>query len=168
MPCSLLRQAIVGVGLAVLAPATPRLWGGQASQQQAGPSLPIDKWNRMPPDVRERELAKLPPATARLIRQRLRKYNQMPPDEQQALRERYQVFSSLPPALRQVVRGRLREFNQLPPARRRVVYREVEVLGALQEAQRQARTNSPDFRSRFSPPEQQIIRDLTQYLEPPK
>ena len=124
----------------------------------------IDRWNRMSPEERERELAKLPPARARLIRQRIRRYNQMNPGEQQALRERYQTFSQLPPERQQVVRERLQEFRQLPVARRPIVHAEVEQIRLLTDAQRQARLNSDEFRGRYSPQEQQIIRDLSTYL----
>jgi hypothetical protein len=134
------------------------------AQQQRILDNSIDRWNRMSPEERERELAKLPPARARLIRQRIRRYNQMNPDEQQALRERYQTFSQLPPEKRQIVRERLREFRQLPAARQPLVHREVEQLRLLPEAQRQARMNGDEFRSQFSPQEQQIIRDLSTYF----
>jgi hypothetical protein len=132
-----------------------------AQQPQANP---IDRWNRMPPEERERELARLPPARARLIRQRIWRYNHMRPEEQQALRQRYRTFSQLPPGKQQIVRERLREFRQLPLARQPVVHREVDRLRLLPEAQRQARMNSDEFHGRFSPREQQIIGDLTTYL----
>jgi hypothetical protein len=134
-----------------------------AAQTQP-PANSIDRWNRMSPEERERELAKLPPARARLIRQRIRRYNQMHPEEQQALRERYQVFSQLPPQQQQIVRQRWAEFRKLPVERRPIVHGEVEQIRLLPESQRQAAMNSNDFRGRFSPQEQQIIRDLSTYL----
>jgi hypothetical protein len=124
----------------------------------------IDRWNRMSREERERELAKLPPARARQIRQRIWWYNHMRPEEQQALRERYQTFAQLPPDKQQIVRERLREWSQLPAPRRPVVHREVEQLRLLPEAERPARLNADQFRGQFSPQEQQIIRDLTTYL----
>jgi hypothetical protein len=132
--------------------------------QEAPPANPIDRWNRMPPEERERELAKLPPARARLIRQRIARYNQMRPEEQKALRDRYETFSHLPPDRQQIVRDRLREFHQLPKARQPLVHREVERLRLMPEGRRQARMNGDEFRGQFSPQEQQIIRDLTIYL----
>jgi len=160
MPCSFWRCTLQGVGLAILlavAAAAP-------ARSQPPPANPIDRWNRMSPAERERELAMLPPARARLIRQRIWRYNHMRPEEQQALRQRYQSFSQLPPDKQQTVRERLSELRQLPPARRQIVYREVEQLRLLPQARRQARSNSDQFRSRFSPQEQQIIRDLSTYL----
>jgi hypothetical protein len=88
----------------------------------------------------------------------------MNPQAQQALRQRYQTFSQLPPDIQQVIRKRLREFRQLPSARHPAVHQEVEQLRLLPEPQRQASMNSDDFRTSFSPQEQQIIRDLSAYL----
>ncbi len=139
----------------------------QDPDKQTAPRPPdnaIDRWNQMSPEERERELAKLPPARAKLIRQRIQRYNQMHPEEQQQLRERYQTFSQLPPDKKQLVRTRWSEFRQLPPARRPLLHREIQQLRQMPDAQRQARLNSEDFHSRFSPPEQQIIRDLSTYL----
>lgn len=129
---------------------------------------PIDRWNRMSPEERERELAKLPPERARLIRQRIRRFNQMNEQDKQGLRDRYESFSQLPAEKQQVVRERLREFRQLPVARRPVVHGEVEQLRLLPEGQREARLNSEEFRGRYSPQEQHIIHDLTEYLQPPR
>jgi hypothetical protein len=169
MPCSSRRSRLLRFGFAILLAAT----AAGPARSQPEPDKPsgqqllensIDRWNRMSPEERERELAKLPPARARLIRQRIRRYNQMNPDEQQALRERYQTFSQLPPARQQIIRERLREFRQLPVARRPIVHGEVEQLRLLPETQREGRLSSDEFRGRYSPQEQQIIRDLSTYL----
>lgn len=174
MPCDRGRSRLFRFGLAILqtAPLAVLLAaaGPAWSQQEPdrppaqAPVNPIDRWNRMSPQERERELAKLPPARARLIRQRIWMYNHMRPEEREALRERYQTFIQLPPEKQQIVRERLREFRQLPVVRQPLVHREVAQLRLLPEAQRRARINSPEFRGRFSPQEQQIIRDLTTYL----
>lgn len=171
MPCNFGRAALLRLGLAI---GLAAFAAGPARSQQdrdrsdaperQAQTNPIDRWNRMSPEERERELAKLPPARARQVRQRIRRFNQMQPEEQQALRERYQTFSQLPPEKQQIVRDRLGEFRQLPLARRPVVHREVERLRQLPEAQRQAAMNGDEFRGHFSPREQQIIRDLTTYL----
>jgi hypothetical protein len=163
MPCDLRRATLLRFGLVILL-ATLLAVSAAAQSQSPPQATPIDRWNRMSPEERERELAKLPPARARAIRQRIQRYNQMHPEEQQALRERYQNFSQLPPAKQQIVRERLREFRQLPPGRRQVVHREVVQMRLLSEAQRQARINGAEFRSRFSPQEQQIIRDVSAYI----
>jgi Protein of unknown function (DUF3106) len=163
MPCDFRRATLLKFALAILS-ATLFAAAAAAQSQPQPQATPIDRWNGMSPEERERELAKLPPSRARAIRQRIQRYNQMHPEEQQALRERYQTFSQLPPEKQQIVRARLREFRQLPQGRRQLVHREVVELRLLPEAQRQARINGAEFRGRFSPQEQQIIRDLSTYL----
>jgi hypothetical protein len=169
-----MRSMILTCGLAVVlavaaAAGQPKAASGQSAVSQAPAVNPIDRWNQMSPEERERELAKLPPWRARIIRERIRRYNQLPPAEKQALRERYQRFSQLPPEQQALVRRRLQEFRQLPLARRPVVRREVELLRALPEAERRARLNSEEFRTRFSPQEQEIVRDITEiFPQPPK
>jgi hypothetical protein len=149
--------------MAAVATARPQQAQDRPAAQQPAEN-PIDRWNRMSPEERERELAKLPPARAKEIRQRIRRYNQMHPEEQQALRQRYQTFSQLPAEQQQIVRQRWREFRQLSPPRRIAVRREIDQIRRLPGAERQARLNSEEFRSRFSAPEQQMIRDLSIYL----
>jgi len=124
----------------------------------------IDRWNQMSPEERERELAKLPPERAQQIRERIRRYNQLPPWEKQALRERYQKFAQLPPEKQEIVRRSVRAFRDLPVDRRRLVREEIGRLRALPEGQRNARLSSAEFRSQFSPPERQLIRDITAYF----
>jgi hypothetical protein len=173
MPCDFGRATLLRFGFVTLqVMALAAAVAGPAQSQQepdkaAGQELienSIDRWNRMSPEEREQELAKLPPDRARLIRQRIWQYNHLPPEEQQALRERYRTFSKLPPEQQQIVRDRLREFSQLPPGRQPVLHNEVKQLRLLPEAQRQARFNSEEFRGRFSPQERQIIKDLLAYL----
>jgi hypothetical protein len=170
MPCSSRHPALLPVGFACLlavsaaVPARSQQEPDRAAAQQQPSDNSIDRWNRMSPEERERELAKLPPARARMIRQRIRRYNQMNPDEQQVLRERYQTFSQLPPDKRQIVRQRMHEFQQLPGPRQQIVHTEVEQFRLLSEPQRQARMSSEEFRGQFSAREQQIIRDLSTYL----
>lgn len=171
MQCRLLRSAILSFGFAAVLAATGA--GVARAQQPADePSeaerrlnTVLDRWNKMPPEERDRELAKLPQERARRIRQLLRRYNQMTPQEQKDLRKRYRTFSELSPEEKETVRQRLREFHALPQERRPVVHGEIDELRKLPEAQRQARMNSEEFRGRYSPQEQQIIKDLTEHLE---
>ncbi len=148
--------------LAVAAAAQPTVASDKPDSQQAR-NL-IDRWNQMSPEERERQLAKLPPERARQIRERIRRYNQLPPREKQALREGYERFAQLPPATQEIVRHSMRDFRQLPLNRRPLVRREITQLRAMPEAQRSARMNGEEFRSQFSPREQQIIRDITEYF----
>jgi hypothetical protein len=162
-----MRRFILSCGWAIALAAAaaagePAMGADQPAAQQA--RTPIDRWNQMSPEERERELAKLPPERAQQIRERIRRYNQLPPQVKQVLRERYQKFAQLPPDKQEVVRQSLRDFRQLSQERRPLVRREIGRLRALPEAERGARMNSEEFRGQFSPQEQQIIRDITDYL----
>jgi hypothetical protein len=166
-----MRRVILSCGWAIILAATPVLVAAAgeptvASDKPAAPQArtPIDRWNQMSPEERERELAKLPPERARQIRERIRRYNQLPPQVKRALREGYQKFAELPPDKQEIVRQRMREFRELPLERRPLVRREIGQLRALPEAQRVSRMNSEEFRGQFSPQEQEIIRDMTEYL----
>jgi hypothetical protein len=165
-----LGLAIAWVGLAAASPdgapsSPPERPAGR--QAQAAPNS-IERWNEMSPEERERELAKLPPDRARIIRQRIRYYNSLPADEKQALSKRYEVFSQLPAEKQEIVRQRLRDYHQLPAERRERVTNWVRRFRSMTEAQRRATLNSEEFRSRFSPTEQDIIRDISTMLEPSK
>src|ERR1700722_4980661 len=118
MPCDSRHSKVLGFGFALLqtilllseVSLPARSQQPRDRPAPAPPANTIDRWNRMSPEERERELAKLPPARARLIRQRIAAYNHMRPEEREALRERYETFSQLPPDRQQIVRERLREF----------------------------------------------------------
>src|ERR1700728_3253791 len=75
---------VIAVGVAAAVSGQPTV----ASNTSAAPQArnPIDRWNQMSPEERERELAKLPPERARKIRERIRRYNQLPPREKQGPR----------------------------------------------------------------------------------
>jgi len=175
MPCDFMRPLALNFGLAValaaayaagLAGAPPQD-ESPTSQQQPGWNA-IDRWNRMSPEERERELAKLPPERAQRIRQRLKWYNQLPPDQKEELRENYRRFAALPPEKQEIVRQRMREFRSLPRERRLAIRQEMQALRKLPEDARRVRIDSELFRSQFSPQEQQILRDITGYLAPQK
>lgn len=135
----------------------------------AGPHrMPLDRWNQMSPEERQRELKKLPPERQKQIQERVDEFNHLPQEEQQRLRERYARFSQLSPERQDIVRRQIRRFNELDAERRRIVGQELTHLRGVPEADRRARINSEDFRTRFSLSEQQLIEDLSQILPTPK
>jgi hypothetical protein len=156
--CGLALALAAGVGAAPQDSVVPP----PSARVQPPAENSVERWNSMPPDVRERELAKLPPWRAARIRERIRRYNQLPPQERQVLNDQRQILSELPPARQALVRQRLREFRQLPQERRIAVRAAIDRIGALPPAQRQNRFANPGFQSRFSPGEQQIIKDMTE------
>ncbi len=122
---------------------------------------PLEKWNRMTPEERQRALQKLPPERRRELQQKLQQFRNLPPAEKQQLRERYQAFSQLPPEQQTHARELFRQFNSLAEDRRPIVRREFEQLRSMPPSERDARMNSEPFRGRFTPSEQLMLQDLS-------
>src|SRR5579872_2696938 len=123
-------------------------------------STPLERWNRMTPEQRQRMLAQMTPERRREFQQKLQQYRSLPPEERQQLRDRYQAFSQLPPEQQNHARELFRQFNSLPEDRRPIVRQEYEQLRSMSESERSARIASEAFRSRFNPAEQQMLQDL--------
>jgi len=143
----------------VLAQQKPAERAGK-ERPKAG-ETPLERWNRMTPEQRQRALAKLPPERRRELLRKLEQFRNLPPGERQQLRERYRAFSQLPPEQQARARELFRQFNSLPEDRRPVVRLEYEELRGMAPAEREDRMNSEAFRSRFTPAEQQMLQDLT-------
>jgi hypothetical protein len=121
---------------------------------------PLERWNRMTPEQRQRMLAQMSPERRRELQEKLQRYRRLPPQERQQLRERYQAFSQLPPDQQNHARELFHQFNSLPEDRRPIVRQEYEQLRSMSESERSARMASEAFRSRFDPAEQQMLQDL--------
>jgi Protein of unknown function (DUF3106) len=118
----------------------------------------------MTPEQRERALEKFPPARQAQIRQRLERLDSLPPQQKNRLIRQYQMLASLPPEKQLLVRRQIQAFNRLPADRKRIVGPEMQKLRRMPESQREARVASEEFKSKFSPAEQQMLSDVSQYL----
>jgi hypothetical protein len=132
----------------------------------AAARLPVDRWNAMTPEQRDRALQKLPPDRQQKIRDQIARFNSLPEKEQQRLRDRYRRLQQLPPEKQEAVRRELRQFNETPPERRRVLAREMRQLRGMSEDEQRTRVKSDEFRTRYTPEEQQMLQDLSDYLRP--
>jgi hypothetical protein len=142
--------------------------GRPGAGRPLGPPInAIDQWNSMSPKQRERALQKLPPERQKRIREQIDRFNSLPPEERERLRARYQRFSALPPETQDNMRREMRKFRDLPPERRSALGREMRRLREMPEADRQARVDSEEFRSRYSPEEREMLQDLSENLPPP-
>lgn len=129
---------------------------------------PLERWNRLTPEQRQRVLAQMRPERRREFQQKLQQYRSLPPEERQQLRDRYQAFSQLPPEQQNHARELFRQFNSLPEDRRPIVRQEYEQLRSMSESERSARITSETFRSRFNPAEQQMLQDLARTFGSPR
>jgi Protein of unknown function (DUF3106) len=119
---------------------------------------------QMTPEQRERALEKFPPQRQMEIRQRLERLDNLPPQQQQRLIRQYQMLASLSPETQRLVRQQIQAFNQLPGDRKQIVAPEMQKLRRMPEDKREARIASENFKSKFSPAEQQMLSTVSQYM----
>lgn len=154
----------MAIALAVLAaPAEaqrpPR--GGGAHNR-----FPLERWNRMSPEQRERTLKELPPERRQKTRERIEHFNKMSESERERLTRRWERFAGLSPEKQELVRRQLREFRNVPDGRRPQLAREFRRLRGLSEAERKTRMESEEFRNMYSGEEREMLRDLADNLSP--
>ena len=59
------------------------------------------------------------------------------------------------------MRRQIQAFNRLPDDRRPIVRAEIQRLSRMPESERQGRIASEEFKSKFSPAEQQMLSDIS-------
>jgi Protein of unknown function (DUF3106) len=127
---------------------------------------PIDEFQTMSPQERQKALDRMPPAQRKKFEERLQKFNELPPEQQRTLKNMYNRLHELPPGRQDAVRKSMNQFSEQPVERRQVMRQELKSIGELPEQDRAARLASPEFRSRFSHKEQDIIRNMSELLPP--
>jgi hypothetical protein len=110
----------------------------------------------------------LPPERQSQIRQNLEKWNQLTPEQRNDIRIRGEIFDRMTPEQKQYVRDNLLpRWQALPPERRLLILGRQRVLNNMPPAQREDRLNDPEFMRGLSPDEQQTLRDLNTFRNPP-
>ena len=105
------------------------------------PAGELDRFTKMSPQEREKELSKLPPQRRAAFEQRLADYQRLTPEQQEKFRVKLELMQSLPKDRQNAVKQEIQRILALPgPQRRKVL-------------------NSEDFNQKFSPDEQTLIRD---------
>jgi hypothetical protein len=105
------------------------------------PAGELDRFTKMAPEQREKELSKLPPQRRAAFEQRLARYEQMTPEQQEKFKLNLEMMQSLPKDRQNAVRQEIQRILALPgPQRRKVL-------------------NGEEFNQKFSPDEQTLIRD---------
>ena len=131
----------------------------------------LRKNQNLPPHEQERALRndpafrQLPPERQERLVERLHNFNNRPPEERQRILNRMETFERLPQGQRQQVRNLYGQMRELPDDRRMAVRQAARQVSGLSPAERERMLNSPQFRRRFSPEEQNLVRGLAQ-LEP--
>jgi hypothetical protein len=135
-----------------------------AAHPAPNPLTAIDRWNAMNPKQRERMLERMDPDRRKQFVEKLNKFNSLPREEQQLRREQYERLSKLPPDQQQFVRRDMNRFEKLPPARQQAVQQEFQKLRKMSESERTAYFDTPDFKDKFYPAEQEMIQNLSKVM----
>jgi len=164
---------LLGLSFAPSAFAQPRRGGGmnrpkppRPEKPQKAEKTPIDEFQTMSPQERQRALDRMPPAQRKKLEERLQKFNELPAEQQRTLKNMYNRLNELPPGRQDAVRKSMNQFSEQPFERRNAMRQELKSIGELPEQDRAARLASPEFRSKFSPKEQDIVRDMSELLPP--
>jgi len=120
----------------------------------------------MTPEEQERVIEKAPPAEQARLRQAIDRFNLMPSAARARIFQVYQELSSLPPAQQALVTRQMNAFNKLPDQRREAMRDELRLLLRMSAAARESRFDGEEFKSKYSPEEQQMLRDLAWNLPP--
>ena len=143
-------------------PAAPK---GQGQGRAGGaPQDPVDRFMKMTPDQREKALSKLPPQRRENIERRLNDLQKLPPAARTRMMNRVEILNSLPVERQQQVRQALRRFQQMPEERHAVIQTEMQNMEPLNDEQRRERMNSEEFRNRYTPAEQQMMRNMLEVV----
>ena len=147
------------------------------SQRLMGPGPHAGDWLRrshdMPPDQQEKMLESdpqfknLPADKQQQLRQRLQMFNSLTPDQQQRILDRMEIREHLTPEQKEQEKDLFGRYMTLPEQRRLAVHGALRELTALSPQERQQRLASPEYRSRFSDQEREILTQALQFGTPP-
>jgi hypothetical protein len=139
----------------------------KGAAKMANPDNPLDRLLKMPPEQRELAIEKLPPQQQANIRKRLENFDSKPQAEKDRELQKLNELWSLPPDKHALVSQQIKAFNALPDDRRVIVKQAYVNLSRMTPDQRAERLAKPQFRSRFTPEELQILTVLPDYYPAP-
>ena len=125
-----------------------------------GAASNLEKLLKLSPEQRNKALSSLPPGRRAQIEKRLNDYQQMPERERVRALDRLRRMQSLPPQKQAQVRASSKRFLELPQPRHGLVQKQLNQLRPLSDSDRRAVMNSEEFRSKYTPAEQQMIEDI--------
>jgi len=138
--------------------------GAGAGHRLNNPLNPGQRFLQMTPEEQERLMERANPQQRQRMQEALARYNSLPPAARERLLRQYQLLKDLPAGQQALISRQFRAFNQLPDDRRWPVGQELVRLHRMEPYRRAASLDSPDFAAHYSPPEQQILRDLSTNL----
>lgn len=145
-------------------PATAANRAGAQNQIHIGPWMEAHR--TLPLAQQQRALESEPgfralkPQEQQQLHNRLTQLNSMPPAEREKLIERAEMMERLAPVQRQQVRAAMAQLGGIPEERRHLVSRQFFQIRDMQQSQREAYVNSPEYRSQFNEQERSAITGL--------
>jgi Protein of unknown function (DUF3106) len=144
--------------------AAPNKAGNANAPKMYMPLNPVQRFLNMTPEEQQRVMEKAPPAQRARLQDALDRWNARPEPQKQMAYRMYQSLSKLPPQQQALVQRQMQAFNNLPEDRIKPVRQELIRLLRMPADQRPSRFSSPEFNQKYSPPEQQILKDLSTTL----
>jgi phage-related protein len=124
----------------------------------------VAQFEKLTPTERQRALEAMPPKQRQKIQARLDQLQKLTPEERKLLQGRLERFNNLSPADQKRVRESAKDLKELPAGRQKAVRQELNRLRRLPATERGSHMNTPEFTSRFSPHEQEILRSSSLVL----
>jgi len=98
-----------------------------AGKPPINPVKELERFQKMPPEQREKEMAKLRPAQRQRMERLLERFENMPPAQREQALRRLEALHELSPERRFAVTEELRNLRSLPPVERRARLRSDEI-----------------------------------------
>jgi len=138
----------------------PKAGGGRI----LNPGNPVLGMMAMPPERREQLLERLPPQQQVRLRQALENFDKLPPAERNRQLGILNMYANLPPGKQAALTKQIQLFNHLSDDRITVMRPELLKLHRMTESERSARIASEEFKSKFTPAEQQMLAEISPYF----
>jgi hypothetical protein len=138
----------------------PKAGGGRI----LNPGNPVLRMMAMPPERREQMLERLPPQQQVRLRQALDHFDKLPPAERSRQLGILNMYANLPPEKQAALTKQIQLFNHLPDDRIATLRPELVKLHRMSESERSDRIASEEFRSKFTPAEQQMLAEVSPYF----
>jgi hypothetical protein len=138
----------------------PKAGGGRI----LNPGNPVLRMMIMPPERREQMLERLPPQQQVRLRQALESFDKLPPAERSRQLGILNMYANLPPERQVTLTRQIQLFNHLPDDRIAALRPELVKLHRMPESERSERIASEEFKSQFTPGEQQMLAEISPYF----
>jgi hypothetical protein len=150
------------------APPKGALQGNGVPKAGAGrilnPGNPVLRMMAMPPERREQMLERLPPQQQVRLRQALENFDKLPPAQRSRQLGILNMYANLPPEKQTALTKQIQLFNHLPDDRIAALRPELVRLHRMSESERSDRIASEEFKSKFTPLEQQMLAEISPYF----